>query len=85
MRFKNWKGYLVGFLTERYAQGLKTFGDEGYGAKDKNCAMTEEESYKVLSKFSESNLRQLQIKLMVEFGALMGFRGNSKHTNLMFS
>ena len=84
--FKNWKGCLDGVLTERYAQRLKPFGDEGYGARNPNCEMTEEESYKIdLSKFDETDLRQLQIKLMVGFGALMGFRGNNEHTNLMFS
>ena len=84
--FKSWKGCLDGVLSERYAQRLKAFGDEGFGARNPNCAMTEEESFKVdLAKFDETDLRQLQIKLMVGFGALMGFRGNKEHTNLMFS
>ena len=48
--------------------------------------MTEQESEQIdLGKFDETDLRQLQIKLMVGFGALMGFRGNDEHTLLLFS
>lgn len=48
--------------------------------------MTEQEREQIdLGKFDETDLRQLQIKLMVSFGALLGFRSNDEHALLMFS
>ena len=57
--------------------------DEGYGKRDPACALTEEEMELIdLSKIPETR-RGLQIKCMIGFGALLGFRGSDEHTMLM--
>ena len=55
--FDNFPGCLNSVLVETYGQRLKEFGDEGYGKRNPNARMTEEEAEKLdLSKFDESNL-----------------------------
>ena len=71
---------------ETYGQRLKEFGDEGYGKRNPNARMTEEEAEKLdLSKFDESNLQQMQMKLLLGFGAYCGLRGDKEHTYMMWS
>ena len=73
-------------LTHSFCCCFLFKGDEGFGVRDPNCEMTEEEMEKVdLSKFDESDSRQLQIKLMVGYGSFFGFRGNEEHAMLSFS
>ena len=84
--FMNFKGCLAGVLSSVFKERQAQYGDEGYGKRDTNCEMTEDESSKIdFSKVDVADLRQLQMLLMIGFGALMGFRGNKEHTQLMFS
>ena len=63
----------------------KIQGSEGYGQRDPACALTEEESALIdLSLIKEDKLVNKQIKLMVGFGALLGFCGSDEHTYMMF-
>ena len=62
-----------------------TQGKEGYGKRDPTCSLTEQESKMLdLAKISEETLVNKQIKLMIGFGALMGFRGSDEHTSMMW-
>lgn len=38
-----------------------------------------------LTKFDENCLKQHQMKMLVGFGTLLGFRGNNEHTNMLLS
>ena len=67
--FEGFTGCLGSVLIELYGKRLEEHGTEGYGKRNPNARMTEDEVEKLdLSKFDESNLEEFQMKLLLGFG-----------------